>query len=225
MRRVVVLRPEPGASATVERALRLGLEVISMPLFEVEPVAWNAPDPRDFDALLLTSANAVRHGGEQLAILCDLPVHAVGDATAEAARNAGLAIATTGDRDLASLLDFLEPDLRLLHPRGEHCVSADGARQSITPLTVYRSNAIAKPDIARAEGAVVLLHSPRAARRLAELFSEAGLDRSSTVIAAISRAAVEDAGDGWQAVEAAERPTDEALLALAASLCHNAPGT
>ena len=45
MRRLLVLRPEPGASATVERARALGLDAVAMPLFEVEPVAWDAPDP------------------------------------------------------------------------------------------------------------------------------------------------------------------------------------
>ena len=44
MRRVLVLRPEPGASATVERARQRGLDAVAMPLFEIEPVAWEAPE-------------------------------------------------------------------------------------------------------------------------------------------------------------------------------------
>ena len=39
MRRVLVLRPEPGASATVERARERGLDAIAAPLFEIEPIA------------------------------------------------------------------------------------------------------------------------------------------------------------------------------------------
>ena len=35
MSRVLVLRPEPGASATVERARKLGLDAVVIPLFEV----------------------------------------------------------------------------------------------------------------------------------------------------------------------------------------------
>src|SRR4051794_41196284 len=96
MRRVVVLRPEPGASATVERARQRGLDAFALPLFEVEPVAWEAPDPDRFDALLLTSANAVRHGGEQLVRLRELPVYAVGSATADAARRGGFEVASVG---------------------------------------------------------------------------------------------------------------------------------
>ena len=69
MRRVLVLRPEPGASATVERARERGLDAVAIPLFEIEPLAWEAPEAGSFDGLLLTSANAVRHGGEGLASL------------------------------------------------------------------------------------------------------------------------------------------------------------
>ena len=46
MRRLIVLRPEPGASATMERARERGLDPVAMPLFEIEPVAWHAPDQR-----------------------------------------------------------------------------------------------------------------------------------------------------------------------------------
>ena len=86
MRRLIVLRPEPGASATVERAQALGLDAFAIPLFRVEPIAWTAPDAGQFEGLLLTSANAVRHGGDQLERLRGLPVYVVGEATAEAAR-------------------------------------------------------------------------------------------------------------------------------------------
>ena len=43
MRHVVVLRPEPGASATVKRARELGLEPVTVPLFEIEPLPWQSP--------------------------------------------------------------------------------------------------------------------------------------------------------------------------------------
>src|SRR4051794_25280604 len=104
MRRLVVLRPEPGASATAERARMLGLEPVMVPLFEVEPVAWQAPDAARFDALLLTSANAVRMGGEELSKLRRLPVHAVGEATARSALDAGFDVASLGDAGVDRLL-------------------------------------------------------------------------------------------------------------------------
>ncbi len=66
MRRLFVFRPEPAASRTVDKAKALGLDVVSIPLFSLERVDWSAPDPDRFDAILLTSANAVNLAGEQL---------------------------------------------------------------------------------------------------------------------------------------------------------------
>ena len=119
MRRLLVLRPEPGASATVKRACEQGLEAVAVPLFEVEPMGWQAPEAASFDALLLTSANAIRHGGDDLAKLRGLRVYAVGEATAQAARDAGFDIAATGDAGVDRLLGSIEPDARLLHLCGD----------------------------------------------------------------------------------------------------------
>jgi uroporphyrinogen-III synthase len=63
---------------------------------------------------------------------------------------------------------------------------------------------------------VVLVHSPRAGRRLAELVES----RGSIAIAAISKAAADAAGSGWAEIAIADQPSDEALLALAARLCN-----
>ena len=119
MTKVIVLRPEPGASETVNRAKARGLNAFALPLFAIEPINWSAPEPGGFDALLLTSANAVRFGGEQLASLRGLPVHAVGKASGEAARDAGFDIASSGDAGVERLLGSLEADLKLLHLCGE----------------------------------------------------------------------------------------------------------
>jgi hypothetical protein len=54
---------------------------------------------------------------------------------------------------------------------------------------------------------------------LAEL-SEA---REGTAIAAISPAAADACGPGWERVEAAATPDDESLLAVAGMLCHTTP--
>jgi uroporphyrinogen-III synthase len=216
MRRVLVLRPEPGASATVEKARRRGLEAIAIPLFEIERVAWDAPDRARFDALLLTSANAARYGGEGLRTLRDLPVYAVGEATAEAARDAGFDIAATGDGGVEHLLGSSGAGLKLLHLCGVDRQAPEDTRQQVTAVPVYRSNVIAAPDLGAVVGSLALIHSPRAGRRFAELIREKG----GIAVAAISPAAAEAAGTGWQCVEAAEVPSDDALLALAARLCN-----
>lgn len=221
MSRVLVLRPEPGASATAERARGMGLDPVRVPLFAVEPVAWRSPEPAEFDGLLLTSANAVRHGGSGLAHLRALPVYAVGAATADAARAAHFAIAVTGDSDLDHLLGSIPAELRLLHLAGEHRTPAPHARQQLTSITVYRSDVIDPVDVGAADHAIVLIHSPRAGRRFAELADRHGVDRSRVAIAAISRNAAAAVGAGWRLVATAGAPNDEALLALAACLCNN----
>ena len=220
---ILVLRPEPGAGETVQRLRGLGLEAIAAPLFTVEPVAWEAPDPAEFDALLLTSANAVRHGGDQLGQFRGLPVHAVGDATATAARDAGFDIASNGDAGVDRLLGSIDQQLRLLHLCGTDRREPAAAHQRITSVAVYQARAIDRPDLQHAKDSVALIHSPRAAARFAELIAPP--DRATIAIAAISDAAAVAAGDGWKAVEAAAQPSEEALLALAARLCQKSAAT
>jgi uroporphyrinogen-III synthase len=217
MRRVLVLRPQPGASATVGRAREHGLDPLAVPLFEVEPVAWSAPDPAGFDGLLLTSANAVRHGGEQLERLRGLSVYAVGETTAVAARAAGFGVGAVGDAGVDRLLASVAPDLKLLHLCGADRRQPQQPPQEITPVVVYRSTPIESPDLSSASGSIALIHSPRAGRRFAELVR----DKGSIAVVAISDTAADAAGSGWQSTHVADEPSDEALLALAARLCNN----
>jgi uroporphyrinogen-III synthase len=219
MRRVAVLRPEPGASATVDRARAHGLDAFAVPLFEIEPLGWEAPDAARFDGLLLTSANAVRNAGPGLEDLRWLPVYTVGAATAEAVREAGFDINATGDGGVDELLGSIEVDVELLHLCGEDRREPTEAQQRITSIPVYRARTIDDPDLGGVQGSIAVIHSPRAGRRFAELVPE----KTKIAIAAISPAAAEAAGSGWQAVEVAESPSDEALLALAARLCNNSP--
>lgn len=215
MRRLVILRPEPGASATVESARAAGLDATAAPLFRIEPVTWEMP-AGEFDALLLTSANAVRHGGPGLEALRELPVHAVGAATAEVARAAGFAVAASGEGGVDALLGAIAPGVRLLHLAGDDRRVPADARQPITAVTVYRAVEL-QADLDAIAGAVALVHSPRAARRLRELVPAEV--RNTVRIAAISSAAADAAGAGWERVAAADAPNDADLLALAARLC------
>jgi uroporphyrinogen-III synthase len=222
MRPLVILRPEPGASATARAAAEFGLEPIVLPLFAVEPVAWTAPDPKGFDGLLLTSANGIRHAGPGLGELASLPAYCVGEATAAEASAAGIDVASIGDGTVDLLLRNLPGGLRLLHLCGAHRRQPTAPRQSITPLTVYVSREVEPaPSLGRAEGSVVAVHSPRAAARFASLADRIGLRRSTIALAAISENAADAAGMGWEQVEAAEEPSDRALLVLAARLCNN----
>lgn len=222
MRPLVIVRPEPGASTTARAAEQLGLCTIVMPLFEIKPVDWKPPVPADFDGIVLTSANAVRFGGEGLQKLGKLPAYCVGEATAAEARDAYLSIAAVGSGGIEALLALLPPDLRLLHLCGTERRAPNVPRQTIHAIPVYRAVELPPPgSISDIDGAVVAVHSPRSASRLSAIADSAGLGRESIAIAAISADAATAAGEGWQTVEAARQPNDADLLALAASLCNN----
>lgn len=217
MRQLFVFRPEPGATQTVARGRALGLDVVPIPLFEVEPIAWTAPDAGEFGGLLLTSANAVRHAGEQLEQLRALPVFAVGEATALAANVAGLGVALTGGGGVDRLLEDVPSSVRLLHLCGEHRWDPQLERR-VKHIAVYRSRSVDTPaGLDALAGNVATVHSPRAANRLAELIKNS--DRAEIRIAAISSPAADAVGTGWADVRFASEPTDAALLALAARLC------
>ncbi len=222
MRPLVIVRPEPGATATARAAGDLGLSTIVMPLFAVRPLDWERPDARHFDALLLTSANAVRNAGEGLERYRRLPAHCVGEATAAAARQAGLAVESVGPGTIDPLLASLPTRLRLLHLCGAHRREPAPPSQQITVVPVYEAVELpAGERVAELEGAVVAVHSPRAAERVARVVEDAGLDRGRIAIVAISPEAGRGAGGGWSAVEIAPEPSDRAILAIAARLCNN----
>lgn len=222
--RVVVLRPQPGADETAERARSLGLEPVVAPLFAVRPLAWQPPRARGFDAVLMTSANAARFAGAGLAPLRGLPCYAVGARTAAAAREAGFAGLRIGGGDAAELLATMAADgiRRAFHPCGREHLALDQPGLEIVRVPVYAADALDRLapeaiDAARS-GAVVLLHSPRAAATFARL---AQAWRGEAAIAAISPAAAEAAGTGWRAVAVAGAPRDPALLEVAAKLCQS----
>ncbi|KQN92508.1 hypothetical protein ASE95_07305 [Sphingomonas sp. Leaf231] len=212
--RALVLRPAPGNARTCAALAAAGLEPVALPLFDIVPCAWVAPDPAGYDALLLTSAQAVRHAGAGLARLAGLPVVAVGAATATAAREAGLRVALVGAGDAAAAVAQTAAFPRLLHLAGRDHVPQPG----VDTLTVYASDAlpVTMQAIAAALDAVVLLHSARAAHRFVELAG--ALPRSRVRIAAISPAVAAAAGDGWGRIGGAARPGDAALIDVAVRL-------
>jgi len=221
MKELLVLRPQPGAGETAERAAALGLKAVVAPLFAVRTIPWEAPEPGEFDAVMLTSANAARHGGPDLAAFLDLPCYAVGEATAAAAKASGFTDVRTGPEDgLMLLLEMARDGIaRALHPCGVDHISLEPSEIRIVRLPVYEAEpALELPPAAAAalaRGAVALLHSPRAAKLFARFLEE----RREVCIAAISARTARAAGDGWARVAVAERPRDHALLELAAKLC------
>lgn len=204
----------------------MGIAIEGHPLAEVHPVDWTPPPDTDFDALLLGSANAVRHAGPVLASWRGRPAHVVGEATAKAARAAGLAVASVGQGHLQPVVDGLaqEGPMRLLRLTGEaHVPVTPPANVSIATRVVYRLvHHPISPDLAArlAQGGIVLLHSAEAARHFARECDRAGIAREAITLAALAPRVSDAAGSGWQRVENASRPADSALLALVRDICH-----
>ena len=219
---LLVTRPEPGNSDTVARATALRLDAHAMPLFAARALPWTAPVPKEFDALLLTSAQAVRLAGPQLARLAPLPVYAVGTATADAAKAEGLTVVQTGAADAQSLLDGMTSSkpARILWLCGRERSEFDPRGSALEPVACYAVDAV-EPPLAWAQlvaaPAVLLAHSARAAQRIAELV---GPQRAHLELVAISPTVAAAAGDGWAKLAAAEQPNDASMLALAHALCH-----
>lgn len=214
--KLLVLRPEPGATETAERARALGLEAIVAPLFEIVGVDGPPVAAERYDAVLLTSANGARHAPPGLG---SLRCFAVGERTAEAARAAGFADVRIGPCDAAAAVALMASEgvRNALHLCGHDHLAVEAPGVTIERRVVYEARPAADR---RFEGpAVAMIHSARAGA----LFARLAGDRRDIAIAAISAAAAAAAGDGWAAKAVAGAPRDQALLELAAKLCNHGP--
>lgn len=219
---LIITRPSPGAEASAARAIAMGIDAHALPLLAARVLAWRSPDPAGFDALLLTSARAPNLAGTAIAALSTLPCYAVGEATAAAARAAGLAPVQTGSGDAQHLLDAMVAArrCRILWPCGrDHIMLAAGGAM-LVPLPCYAVDPVEPPPLWHAmiaRPAVIAVHSARAARHLSE---RVGGMRNYLKLAVISPAVAVAAGSGWAEIAVADTPDDAALLAKARALCH-----
>lgn len=215
---LLILRPQPGADMTAAKARALSFNPTILPLFTIAACDWSPPDPATFDALMLTSANAVRHAGPNLARYSGLPTYAVGEATAWSARAAGLTLAYTGRNDATHLVAIMaNAGVRTaLHLTGREHHGVTHPRVAITHRIVYAADAIDPPPNIPAVD-LILTHSARAARRLADIVQLG--DRQQRRVLALSAAIAAALGSGWAMVETSPAPNDDALLAHAAKLC------
>ncbi len=212
--RVLVVRPEPGASATAARVRALGHEAMPLPLLATEALDWRPPDQPPA-AVIITSAAAVRHAGPAAAALHGLPLHCVGEATARAARAAGWARVETGPGTMQGLIDQLAAAAppALLHLAGEDRTEVTiPAGLTIITRTVYRARLLPLPMLLPVDA--MLLHSQRTARHLAAEWDRLGGNRRSVSLFAISPLTLAAAGPGWRSAQAAARPDEAALLAM-----------
>lgn len=218
-RPIAILRPEPGNAATAERVRAAGLDPLLLPLFTVVPLDWTPPDPAGFDALLLTSANAVRHAGAGLERLAQVPVLAVGPETADAATQAGLRVIECGSRCVAALLARQSTTQRVLWLAGRDRMAIDHpCVRAIIPIYANECIAWTPEQAAHLPGSVALVHSARATRQLAAQLDAHAIPRASVCIAAISARAADADGRGWGRVAIAAQPNDTALIDVARRL-------
>lgn len=238
-RRVLVARPQPGADATARRLEQLGFAPVLLPLTEIRSLPVDSlPTADGVDAVALTSVNALRHAPRQLTTaFARKPCFGVGAETAAAARNAGFSHVLAGTGDAAGLawtiLGALPPGARILYPCGRVRLSAFEDLLRAGGMIVEALEIYDAPDIAYSPGAVlsvfggapvdaVLLHSAKAAARLAELAREPEVRRllSRTEFLCLTErigAALSGISDGR--VFFAETPDEAALLALLGRRC------
>lgn len=238
--RVLVTRPQPDAEDTAARLRGLGHAAIVSPAIEArcDPapllplVAPGADRPA---GLVLTSRNALRAiGALDLAALRDLPLFAVGAATAEAARLAGFATVIEGPgraEDLAAVIAARfagNTGTRLVHPRGEVIafdLATALARHGIAvhEAIVYRmaDAAALDPEAIDALRAgqldAVLLLSPHTAEVFVRLIRQHGLSVEMQPVACLCLSAKVAAalGDlGCASRRVATKPNLDALIAL-----------
>jgi uroporphyrinogen-III synthase len=227
--RLLVLRPAAEAEKLAVRLTALGHEPILSPLLTIRPLAADLPDPAEVQGWLVTSVNGAARLAE-LTALRDLPVFAVGRATATVLSEAGFTRIVSADGDglaLAALVaERCPPEQgRLVHVAGsDRAVDFDEILPDhrVIVLETYAADPVAAlPETAVAalralavDG--VLLTSPRLARHFTKLVQADKLAKTCTRMTAYSlSAAVSDAAAlPFGRKRVAARPDLDSLLDL-----------
>jgi uroporphyrinogen-III synthase len=104
---ILVTRPHPDDEATAAALRAKGFEVLRAPMLRFEPVAFHDDLDARYGAVIVTSANALRGIEPRVAgsRLLKLPLFAVGEHTAIAARSAGFSHVIAANGDAAGLRD------------------------------------------------------------------------------------------------------------------------
>ena len=105
---VLVTRPLPDGETTAADLRARGIQAITAPMLRFEPFGFRNDDVA-YGGVLVTSVNALRAVESALAgsSLLKLPLFAVGERTAAAARAAGFAEVVAGEGDAAALRDLV----------------------------------------------------------------------------------------------------------------------
>jgi len=232
MVRVLVTRPEPGASRTARRLETLGFQPVLLPLTETSALPAEVTIGGDPVAVAVTSANAVRHAPKVLiAALANLPCHAVGKRTAEACRAAGFVSVTDGPGDAEALADAIADGLagkaivylcgRIRFPGFEQRLAAAGAH--VQAIETYDTVGIDYGDadvVGRLSDHPVeaaLLYSVKASAALVKLIARPALQHlfEKTEFLTLSARVAEPLDRvAGRRIQIALQPDEDALLAL-----------
>lgn len=228
--RLLVTRPEEDAARLAAELRALGHDVVLAPVMTIVELG-DAPLPlEDVQAVLATSANGVR-AFVRRSPRRDLPLYAVGDATARTARAAGFATVRSANGDVDALAHLVARSLAraggpLLHVTGSVAAGdlsgrLEGLGFTVNRAVLYRAEPARSlaPEAAAALKAGtldgVLLFSPRTARLFVELAQAAGAGLLSAAVGyCLSRAVANVAAPGGFArLVVAEKPNQASLFA------------
>ena len=228
MKRILITRPEPGATQTAERLKALGLLPVVAPVLSIVPRPIGSLG--NFAATLLTSRNAISSCPPTLH---QRPAFAVGTATGNQAAEAGFAHVFSADGDgiaLANLVaNTLSPkDGTLFLPtsagQGSELTATLRRRGfRVIRRIAYRTIGISVlPEVAAAslrEGrlAAAMFFSSETARHFVHLLQAAHLEAAVRNVEAVSiseRAAVALRFLPWRRVSVAAKPNQDAMLVL-----------
>jgi uroporphyrinogen-III synthase len=226
---VLVTRPEPGASETAERVRALGFNPVVAPLMEIRTAPTRLPAADCLQAVLVTSRNAI---AALSPAYTGLMIFAVGDATAELARQSRFrdVISASGNaEDLVRLaaqrLDTAAGALLLATGSGQGGALATALRGSgfkVYRRVVYGSQRVrtmpapARAALLRSSLRAVLFFSSATARVFVERLLEIGgaPDLADVDAIAISRGCAACLVRlPWRDVRIAVRPSQEDVLA------------
>jgi uroporphyrinogen-III synthase len=226
--RVLVTRPEPEASLSAAALRRLGHDPIAAPVLDIVLDRAVAIDPAGLQAIAVTSVNAVKALAERG--LGSLPLYAVGDATAAAARAAGFSIVISAGGRAGDLVEAVRCGCvptqgAILYAAGrDRSGDVDGdlrrAGFTVRLVEVYRAEPVralaAEAVAALGEGAVdaALVFSRRSGEILVSRLTELQMPHIPVhlAVAAISEAAAEPfRRAGFARIRVAARPTADAL--------------
>jgi uroporphyrinogen-III synthase len=111
---ILVTRPEPDNETTAAALRARGFGVLLAPMLRFEPLAFHDDADARYGGVIVSSANALRAIEADLpgSRLLTLPLFAVGERSADAARRAGFRDVAVGDGNAAALRDLIVAGVR-----------------------------------------------------------------------------------------------------------------